>query len=58
MTKRYRRNLKTIDGILRDSKLWTVEDWKTLHEHLDAAIREIAERHKERENYEPVANVY
>jgi hypothetical protein len=37
----------TADGLPRDARNWWPEDWASLHRHLEAARREIAERHKE-----------
>lgn len=37
----------TEDGIPRDGREWTLEDWKSLHEAMKKAKAEIAERHKE-----------
>lgn len=41
----------TEDGLPRDDKDWTEEDWKDLHEGIEAIKRKIAERHqRERDN--------
>ncbi len=37
----------TQDGLPRNSKDWTAEDWRDLWTAIQAAIAKIAERHKE-----------
>lgn len=36
----------TADGLPRDAREWTVDDWRDLYEAMEAARRRIAERHK------------
>lgn len=43
---RARKKMLTDDGLPRDPKDWTEADWRTLHTHLEAIKREIAERHR------------
>ena len=38
----------TADGLPRDAKDWTEDDWRDLHECLEDVKRRIAKRHKER----------
>lgn len=43
--RRAREKRVTPEGLLRDAKDWTVADWKSLFVHIEAAKKEIAERH-------------
>ena len=45
MTKKERRSL-SVDGMPIDAKLWTEQDWRDLHEAIEAVKRKVAARHK------------
>lgn len=38
----------TVDGLLKDAREWSVEDWQDLHETLEALKKRIAKRQAER----------
>lgn len=42
-------SVRTIEGLPKDAREWTEDDWRTLHYHMEAAKREIAERHAKQE---------
>ena len=48
ITKRERRRLSE-DGLPKDTKEWTEDDWRDLHEAMEEAKRKIADRHKTQE---------
>ena len=45
--KKNRKPRLTEDNLPIDAKEWTEDDWRTLHVHLEAIKKEVAERHKE-----------
>lgn len=44
--KELRKSKLTEDGLPKDARDWTEADWRSLHEAMERAKREIAERHK------------
>jgi hypothetical protein len=46
MTKRELRNSRfTEDGLPKDGREWTVDDWRDLHEAMETVKRKVSERH-------------
>lgn len=46
MRRREAKHRMTEDGLLRDAREWSEEDWRDLHEAIDRAKRRIAARHR------------
>ena len=42
------RQMFSDDGLFRDAREWSEDDWRTLHEAMQKAIKEISERHQRR----------
>ncbi len=40
----------TDDGVPRDAKDWTKEDWKDLHEAIESVKEKVAKRHAEQKD--------